>query len=168
MLNQLEVLTTRIGGCSELVDLCLHSRKQLLVVYYQVVGIKPCRGSLTVLDEKALDNFCQNLVDYLSTGHFTLYQRFIHELENTPQLAEATLIYPSLQENTRQIMHLYDTYLENSIDDNNYLEFQQALSMVGEVLEARFTLEDKFIQLAMDKSNADLTAANDGTIARPA
>ncbi|WP_158781646.1 sigma D regulator [Pantoea sp. BAV 3049] len=168
MLNQLEVLTARVGGCSDLVDFCLRSRKQLLVAYYQMVGIKPNKDSLTTLDENALDTFCQSLVDYLSTGHFTIYERFIEEMEGSEQLAKAALIYPSLQANTEQIMQVYDSHLENAIDDDNCLAFQTALSAVGEALEARFTLEDKFIQLALNKNSEQLGAANDSSLARPA
>ena len=168
MLNQLEVLASRVGGCSDLVDFCLHSRKQLLIAYYQMVGIKPNKDSLSTLDENALDTFCQSLVDYLSTGHFTAYERFIEEMEGTEQLAKAALIYPSLQANTEQIMRVYDTHLENAIDHDNCMEFQQALSEVGEALEARFTLEDKFIQLALEKGTVKQDAANDEAIVRPA
>ena len=168
MLNQLEVLTARVGGCSELVDFCLRSRKQLLVTYYQVAGIKPNKETLTTLDENALDTFCLNLVDYLSTGHFTVYQRFIKELEGTEQLAKAWLIYPSLKANTDRIMQVYDSHLEDAIDHDNYREFQNALSIVGEALEARFTLEDKFIQLALDNMAENQEAANACTLARPA
>lgn len=152
MLNQLENLTARIGGCSELVDFCLNSRKQLLIAYYQMAGLKPNKESRSALDENALDVFCQNLVDYLSTGHFTAYERFIKELEGSQLLAQAALIYPSLKANTEQIMHVYDTHLEKAIESDNSLEFQQILSLVGEVLAERFVLEDKFISLAMKKT----------------
>ena len=168
MLNQLEVLTARVAGCSGLVDFCLQSRKQLLVAYYQMVGIKPNKESHTPLDENALDTFCQRLVDYLSTGHFTVYERFIEEMKGSEQLAKAALIYPALQANTAKIMQVYDTHLETAIDHDNYLEFQNALSEVGEALEARFTLEDKFIQLALDKQADTPPAANDSALARPA
>lgn len=168
MLNQLEILTARVGGCSELVDFCLQSRKQLLVAYYQMVGIKPNKESLSTLDENALDNFCQNLVDYLSTGHFTAYERFIKELEGTEQLAVAALIYPSLKANTAQIMQVYDSHLEIAIDHDNYQEFQAALSAVGEALESRFTLEDKFIGLVLERNEENQSAANEENFARPA
>lgn len=151
MLNQLENLAARVGGCSELVDFCLHARKQLLIAYYQMAGLKPNKESLTALDENALDNFCQNLVDYLSTGHFTAYERFIKELEGTEQLAQAALIYPSLRANTDHIMQIYDTYLEKAIEADDAVDFQLTLSLVGEVLAERFVLEDKFIKLAMEK-----------------
>ncbi|CAX57799.1 Rsd/AlgQ family anti-sigma factor [Erwinia billingiae] len=168
MLNQLEVLTARVGGCSDLVDFCLRSRRQLLIAYYRLVGIKPNKESLTTLDENALDSFCQGLVDYLSTGHFTVYQRFIQEMEGSEQLAKAALIYPSLQANTEMIMQVYDTHLEKAIDHDNCLEFQNALSTVGEALEARFTLEDRFIQLALEKTADKPEAANESALARPA
>ncbi|MEW5291766.1 sigma D regulator [Erwinia papayae] len=168
MLDQLDVLTARVGGCNELVDFCLRLRKQLLVAYYQMVGIKPVKNSLTTLNENALDTFCQTLVDYLSTGHFTIYERFIKEMEGSEQLAKAASIYPSLQANTEQIMQVYDSHLETAIDDDNYREFQQALSAVGEALEARFTLEDKFIQLALERNVQRLAPANDAAVARPA
>lgn len=151
MLNQLENLTARIGGCSELVDFCLHSRKQLLIAYYHMAGLKPNKESRATLDEKALDHFCQNLVDYLSTGHFAAYERFTRELEGTEQLAQAALIYPSLRANTDYIMHIYDTQLENAIETDNNASLQRTLSLVGEVLAERFVLEDRFIKLALEK-----------------
>ena len=40
--------------------------------------------------------------------------------------------------------------LETAIDHDNYLEFQQVLSDIGEALEARFVLEDKLIILVLD------------------
>lgn len=168
MLNQLNVLTERVGGSNELVDFWLNARRQLLVAYYQVVGIKPNKESLTALDETALDNFCQNLVDYLSTGHFNIYERIIEEMTGDSPLLAAAQIYPALQGNTETIMQLYDSHLEAAIDHDNCMEFQQALSEVGEALEARFTLEDKLIQLAFENNLALQGAANDQPLARPA
>ncbi|MFS2224389.1 sigma D regulator [Pantoea sp. B65] len=168
MLNQLDILAARVGGSNELVDLWLNARRQLLAAYYQLVGIKPNKDSLTVLDDKALDNFCQKLVDYLSTGHFSMYERIIAGLPgDSPSLA-ASQIYPALQANTEQIMNYYDTHLETAIDDDNYLLFQQALSGVGEALETRFTLEDRLIQLAYDDQARALPVANDHNLVRPA
>jgi len=168
MLNQLNLLTERVGGSNELVDFWLNARRQLLVTYYQTVGIKPGKSPLTVLDEKALDNFCQNLVDYLSTGHFSVYERIIDDVEGTNPLNAAAQIYPALQLNTERLMAIYDTHLENAIDDDNYIAFQQALSEVGEILEARFTLEDTLIQLASETNLVHAPVANDEVIARPA
>lgn len=165
MLNQLESLTERVRGSNKLVDRWLHVRKHLLVAYYNLVGIKPGKESFMRLNEKALDDFCQSLVDYLSDGHFNIYERIIREMEGTNASLAASKLYPQLEANTQQIMDYYDSTLENAIDHDNYLEFQQALSDLGEALEERFTLEDKLIALVLDN---DLKASNEDNILRPA
>ena len=165
MLNQLESLTERVRGSNKLVDRWLHVRKHLLVAYYNLVGIKPGKESFMRLNEKALDDFCQSLVDYLSDGHFNIYERIIREMEGTTPYLAASKLYPLLEANTQQIMDYYDSTLENAIDHDNYLEFQQALSDLGEALEERFTLEDKLIALVLDN---DLNISNEENVARPA
>ena len=165
MLNQLESLTERVRGSNKLVDRWLHVRKHLLVAYYNLVGIKPGKESFMRLNEKALDDFCQSLVDYLSDGHFNIYERIIREMEGTTPYLAASKLYPLLEANTQQIMDYYDSTLENAIDHDNYLEFQRALSDLGEALEERFTLEDKLIALALDN---DLNISNEENVARPA
>ncbi len=167
MLNQLESLTERVRGSNKLVDHWLQARKQLLVSYYNLVGIKPGKGSYMQLNEKALDDFCHNLVEYLSAGHFNIYERIITDLEGSSPLYAATQLYPMLEANTEEIMNYYDSSLENAIDDDNCLEFQQALSDIGEALAARFTLEDKLIVLAIDNNIKD-SANDESGMARPA
>ena len=73
MLNQLDNLTERVRGSNKLVDRWLHVRKHLLVAYYNLVGIKPGKESYMRLNEKALDDFCQSLVDYLSALSFNRF-----------------------------------------------------------------------------------------------
>jgi len=160
MLNQLESLTERVRGSNKLVDRWLHVRKHLLVAYYNLVGIKPGKESFMRLNEKALDDFCQSLVDYLSDGHFNIYERIIREMEGTTPYLAASKLYPLLEANTQQIMDYYDSTLENAIDHDNYLEFQQALSDIGEALEARFALEDSLIALAVAHSRKDNVSDN--------
>ncbi|KFW99393.1 regulator of sigma D [Pectobacterium betavasculorum] len=152
MLNQLQSLTEYVGGNNALIDQWLQARKQLLVAYYHLVGIKPNKEALSLLDEEALDNFCQNLVDYLSTGHFHLYEKMLHEAATHSEqvLALSTQLDLALQNNTQQIMTFYDSHLAAAIDHDNCLEFQQALSSVGEALEERFTLEDNMIKQVYD------------------
>ncbi len=168
MLNQLNVLTERVGGSNELVDSWLDARRQLLVSYYHLVGLKPNKEALTTLDEQALDNFCHGLVDYLSAGHFSIYERIINEMEGDRPMIAAAQIYLPLEANTERLMQLYDGHLQQSIDDDNCVDFQLTLSEVGEVLEARFTLEDKLIQLAWDNKLVHAPVANDSTqLSRP-
>lgn len=167
MLNQLANLTERVGGSNELVDHWLQARKHLLVAYYNMVGIKPNKELRTALDEKALDNFCHGLVDYLSSGHFNIYERIINNLEGGSPLLSAAQLYPQLKANTQQIMDLYDSHLENAIDRGRWAEFQQVLSEIGECLESRFILEDKLVLLAID-NNLDGNAGHSAGCKSPA
>lgn len=152
MLNRLESLTQRHGGSNELVDQWLQARKQLLVAYCTLVGLKPNKEKHTPLNEKALENFCYNLVDYLSAVHFHIYDRIIKQVENSssPKMALSVNIYPKLWANTEQIMVFHDRYTEVDIDQDLCLEFNHALSDIGETLAARFTLEDRLIHLVTD------------------
>jgi len=88
-------------------------------------------------------------------------------MEGTSPLLAATQIYPLLEANTQQIMAYYDSSLENAIDDENCIAFQQALSGIGEALAQRFTLEDQLIVLAFD-FNLHESANDESNIARPA
>ena len=117
MLNQLESLTERVRGSNKLVDRWLHVRKHLLVAYYNLVGIKPGKESFMRLNEKALDDFCQSLVDYLSDGHFNIYERIIREMEGTTPYLAASKLYPLLEANTQQIICLL--YTSDAADDHN-------------------------------------------------
>ena len=155
MLNQLESLKERIHGHHRLVDRWLNIRKHLLVAYYNLVGLKPGKESFMRLNEKALDDFCQRLVDYLSAGHFSIYERIIHTMEGNSPLLNASTIWPLLDANTQQIMDYYDSALENAIDQDNVYAFQQALSDIGEALEARFLLEDQLIMLTFEALGQD-------------
>ncbi len=126
-----------------------HVRKHLLVAYYNLVGIKPGKESYMRLNEKALDDFCQSLVDYLSAGHFSIYERILHKLEGNGQLARAA----RFGRNSKPIPNrLWITTIPawKPLSIRITLEFQQVLSDIGEALEARFVLEDKLILLVLD------------------
>ncbi|MGS3526306.1 sigma D regulator [Escherichia coli] len=137
MLNQLDNLTERVRGSNKLVDRWLHVRKHLLVAYYNLVGIKPGKESYMRLNEKALDDFCQSLVDYLSAGHFSIYERILHKLEGSASNSRAPR---RSGRNSKPIpnrfMDYYDSSLETAIDHDKYLELRRVLSDIGEALES--------------------------------
>ncbi|MNI93989.1 Regulator of sigma D [compost metagenome] len=79
---------------------------------------------------------------------------------SSPKMSLAVNIYPKLWANTEQIMAFHDRYTEVDIDQDLCLELHQALSDIGETLAARFTLEDRLIQLAAEtwqQAEADKT-----------
>lgn len=152
MLNRLENLAQRVGGSNELIDHWLHARKQLIVAYYALVGLKPNKEKHTPLNEKALENFCHNLIDYLSAGHFHIYDRIVEMVEgkDSPHLTITQKIYPALHDNTKVIMAFHDRFTTDEIDEDACLALHDALSHIGETLAARFALEDNLIQVAFE------------------
>ncbi|BAN94854.1 regulator of RpoD, Rsd/AlgQ [Plautia stali symbiont] len=90
----------------------MRARRQLLVTDYELIGMKPNKEALTALDEQALDAFCHCLVDYLSTGHFSVYERIISEISGDSPMIAAAQIYPALKGNTERLMQLYDSHLQ--------------------------------------------------------
>ncbi len=85
----------------------------------------------------------------MSAGHFSIYERILHKLEGNGQLARREDLAATRSQYSTDYGY-YDSSLETAIDHDNYLEFQQVLSDIGEALEARFVLEDKLILLVLD------------------
>ncbi|MXP67968.1 Rsd/AlgQ family anti-sigma factor [Pantoea sp. Aalb] len=153
MLKLLSNLLNRVCGVNKkVVSILLLTRRQLLVKYYRLIGIKPNKNLLTILDETALDIFCYSLIDYLFISHFCVYEKIFSEMQNyVPRITSINNIYCLIENNTKDLMQLYDNYLQKPINENNYTSFQRSLSKTGELLESRFTLEDQLIKLVLNK-----------------
>jgi len=90
--------------------------------------------------------FCQILMDYLSAGHFEVYDDIAKACEKkgleSQQLANT--IYPRISDTTDIALDFNDKYAE--VDAEDLLTgFDNDLSVMGEALEARFALEDELI-----------------------
>lgn len=154
MLNNLKSFTQHIDDKNDFFERWLQTREKLLVSYYKLVGLIPCKKEPIIrLDHQALEDFCLQLVDYLSSGHFYLYDKVIKAVANSEKSksAIATHLHPQLQANTDSLMAFHDQYASKEFDEDRCLLFQRALSDVSEQLEARFALEDKLIQCATDQ-----------------
>ncbi|MCL6407780.1 Rsd/AlgQ family anti-sigma factor [Dickeya dadantii] len=148
MLKQLQRLTENVGGNYALIDQWLVARKHLLLAYYHLLSIQTGK----IPEARTLDEFCHHLVDYLSVGHFHVYERMLQEniMRNDRKLTQASHFDVALRSNTQQIMDIYDSHLAFFIDPVDSQEFRQTLSGVGEALAMRFTLEDSLIRLMFD------------------
>ncbi|WP_440054785.1 sigma D regulator [Pseudoalteromonas sp. T1lg65] len=148
MLTQLEQAQQKWGGSHTVIDAWLAERQELLVLYYKVAGLAPDQkknGSLP--DSVAIQSFCQILMDYLSAGHFEIYDNLVEACqEKGPEsLQLAQSLYPKITDTTDVALDFNDKYAE--IDSEDMLEdFDKDLSNLGEVLEYRFELEDELIE----------------------
>lgn len=145
MLENLEKLKLHWGGVSDIVDRWLEERRDLLVKYCTLIEIHDFDSSNTSHGEK-LKDFCEVMVDYVSVGHFEVYQELVKEAQafsDKNGLRIGADLMDRIQPSTEAVLDFNDKYL--ATDDLDSLAVD--LSNVGEILELRFECEDKMIEV---------------------
>lgn len=145
MLENCQSAKERWGGVSEIIDRWLQERQELLVVYCALSN----QGNFeetSLSDQSQIKKLCQVLVDYVSAGHFEVYNQLIREGKDFGDkngLREGAELYQVIDKITEAMLDFNDKYQET--DDLN--QFSQDLSAVGQMLETRFTAEDQMINV---------------------
>ena len=108
-----------------------------------------------------LQEFCQELVDYMATGHFEIYRRIEDGDERrTDMIKLANEIFPHITNTTQIAIDFNDLYDASKDIDNGILKnLKKQLSVLGENLATRIDLEDKFIDRLLS-SPPKLTAVS--------
>ena len=145
MLEKCKNAKERWGGVSDIIDSWLEERQVLISQFVHL----PEQQITEELNTK-VQGFCQVLMDYLSSGHFEVYEQLLREGSDFDDgsLEEAQTLLPKIQLST-------DVALDFNDDFANFLtptvqqvrEFSERLSTLGEMLEERFELEDKMISV---------------------
>jgi len=154
MLNKFKKTQEQWGGSSEVIDHWLETRQSLIIEYCKLAALKPCssKQALSSLPTPAeLQNFCQHLVDYISEGHFKIYDMVMDKWRATGFEATDDInhTYGEIVLTTEPLLDFTDRYADVGEDDD--LEsFDSDLSLIGEIIEARFEVEDHLIQLIAD------------------
>lgn len=149
MLEVCRSASERWGGVSVLIDDWLMERKELLILYCALTGADNEDsddevGSRVSLDDQ-LRQLCQILVDYVSAGHFEIYeqlQREALEFEDNATLTTMEPVFGRIQKNTEACLSFND----KSETLGNICSLHREMSSLGEVLAERFELEDKLIE----------------------
>lgn len=143
------------GGVSVIIDRWLQERQDMLVQYCALSGLEATTENEALRGAK-LRTLCQILVDYVSAGHFEIYDQLMKEgrqFEDTEALKEAGNLFSVVDKTTEQILDFNDKYLET--DDLSSLD--PDLSELGETLEVRFSAEDRMIAV-LHTSHKDLVS----------
>ncbi|HCS65855.1 MAG TPA: sigma D regulator [Cellvibrio sp.] len=154
MLENCKSAKERWGGVNEIIDRWLEERQAMLVQYCALSGLDQDLSDLQ-RGEK-LRSFCQILVDYVSAGHFEVYDQLIkegREFDDAEALQEASKLYDTIDTTTERLLDFNDKYLET--DDVSSLSSD--LSLLGEALEVRFSTEDRLISV-LHTSHKDLVS----------
>ncbi|MBU2918047.1 sigma D regulator [Psychrosphaera sp. F3M07] len=153
MLTRLEQTQQKYGGSNKIIDSWLAERQELLVKYCKLAGLPPFQKEAKSLPEtKLVNSFCQILIDYLSAGHFEIYNDIVKQCQQhgPDSAALADQIYPQITATTDDLVSFNDKY--SALDENSNLDgFDTDLSVIGQILEARLELEDQLIHTLYSK-----------------
>ena len=142
MLESCRNAQERWGGVHQLIDRWLQERHELIKVFDQL------KGDEAALSRQALQRFCQVLLDYVSAGHFEIYEQLLKEAEefgNARGLELASQIYPRIQAITDVAVAFNDRCDQGDCLDSPGLHDE--LECLGQLLHERFELEDCLIEV---------------------
>lgn len=146
MLENCRNARERWGGVSELIDRWLRGRQELLVQYCDLSGENDF--SQTEALKQKFVGFCELLVDYVSTGHFEIYEQLVKEAKefNDGGLELAEKVYPRIEATTELALNFNDQLDGRILVKKDVEELFEQLSHLGEALESRFEMEDFLIE----------------------
>ncbi|WP_022949869.1 Rsd/AlgQ family anti-sigma factor [Methylohalobius crimeensis] len=126
-----------------MIEELLQERKQMWALYWEVAELQPYERHKESLD-KILNRFCQILIDYISLGHFGIYQYLLNGTERRRKVLEAAeKLYPAISESAEAALDFNDRYEKAQLTDPERLA--RELSQLGEALASRIELEDQLI-----------------------
>ena len=143
MLENCKTAQERWGGTHEMIDRWLADRQQTLILYF---AIQDAEGREAVSTQ--LQAFCEHLVDYVSEGHFEIYEQLFREAKEYDDggLDLARQLYPRLEELTQVMLDFNDKYISSDHVVMNIDDLHEDLSLLGEKMTERFDMEDQLIE----------------------
>ncbi len=118
----------------------LKERKELLVLYSQLVAITEQTPEIEEIE--LINNFSTVLIDYVSTGHFGVYEQLIPNLSLSQE--HQAHIFSQIYQTTEIALAFNDNY-ENITAKPNQEKFIKDFSIIGEAISIRIDLEDKLL-----------------------
>ncbi len=145
MLENCQSAKERWGGVSDIIDRWLRERQDLIVRYCDLIGrgdFDDCETAVTTFRQ-----FCQVLLDYVSAGHFEVYEQLIEEAQefNDGGMELVNDLFPNIQKTTLSALDFNDKFDKTPEELEEINAMLPELSKLGEKLEERFELEDMLI-----------------------
>ncbi|MCH8499226.1 MAG: sigma D regulator [Marinobacter sp.] len=146
MLENCRNARERWGGVSDLIDRWLKERQDLLVQYCELSGVTDFSQPAVI--KARLTSMCQVLMDYVSAGHFEVYEQLISEAREFDDggLELAAKLYPLIEDTTGVALAFNDQLDKTGDSEADIRSLFAQLSALGEALETRFGLEDMLIE----------------------
>lgn len=145
MLEKCRNAKERWGGVSRIIDHWLEQRQALISTFIKLPD-QPVGEPLN----NYVGLFCSQLIDYLSSGHFEVYEQLLREGDE---------FHDGSVEKGQKLLFLIQRSTDMALDFNDQnngfneptlgelREFLNSLSALGEALEERFEIEDQMIEV---------------------
>ncbi|MCB5161241.1 sigma D regulator [Marinomonas algarum] len=145
MLEGCKTAQERWGGVHVIIDRWLDQRRQLVEMWTYLRE----RGDFTPTDTPSIQRFCELLVDYVSAGHFTVYEQLALEAKEFHDDGAVVLLntlLPLVDESTQIVLEFHDKY-DTKQHCNSQLEaLPFSLQALTLVMMERFQYEDQLIE----------------------
>ncbi|MEL0614130.1 MULTISPECIES: sigma D regulator [Marinomonas] len=145
MLERCKTAQERWGGVHEIIDRWLAQRRQLIEAGMQLRE----RGEYTPTDTPKIQAFCELLVDYVSVGHFNVYEQLALEAKDFRDDHALTLLkelLPEIDGTTQLALEFNDKY-DTKEHCNGQLEaLLFSLQALSVIMAERFEYEDRLIK----------------------
>ena len=133
----------------------IEERNSVLSQYYNLAKFTEDHVNNLNDTRDLLEEFCQELVDYMAIGHFEIYRRIEEGNERRDEITTlANKIMPRINDTT-QVAVAFNDLFENASDlkDDVYKQLPTYLAKLGEELATRIDLEDQFIDTLLKISD---------------
>ena len=145
MLENCKTAQERWGGVNDIIDRWLAERHDLIVRYGRLIDINTLDGRIETHANGMLE-FCQILVDYISTGHFEVYGELIKEGDafgDAKGVKLADELYRIIDGTTQAALDFNDKY--QTPDDLKTAN--EDLIALADQMSIRFEAEDAMIEI---------------------
>lgn len=148
MLENCKNARERWGGVSALIDRWLKDRQQLIVRYCDLSDTESNGSASPQTMQQRYVELCESLLDYLSAGHFEIYEQLIQEAKEYDDggLELAAKVYPQIEKTTEIALNFNDRIDGRALSEDDQQALLEEVSRLGEALETRFELEDFLIE----------------------
>lgn len=148
MLNNLHQTQQKYGGASKVIDSWLAERQTLIVQFCHLVKDSPKdKVNLVLPDQQQVIEFCQILMDYLSAGHFEIFDEIASQckINGGASQALAKALFPKIHNTTDLAVNFNDKYTQVE-KQSTWIDFDFDLAALGSALDDRFVYEDALIE----------------------
>ena len=96
-----------------------------------------------------IEVFCESLMDYISAGHFEVYETLLHESAEELEAHRTLLndIYHSIETTTDLALSFNDKYRDELVHSSEDAALPKDLMDLDNALSIRFALEDQLLEL---------------------